>query len=808
MADLIPTRSIQNSRGKIQHRDPLDLESPVAGNGHSITEFVGLREYLAIVRRHLWLVLGILVVCVSYTANRARKEKPLYRASSAVRLIDARRAITGDMTAMTSPVPFSYAIDAMESQIQVLRSEATATAAVDLKGLRLIPQDQQDWIDEITAVLVADAPSTRQVNLIFSSDSFRLESNGRGASASYGQSAQIDGVGVVVSAKPAAERAEFDVVTRPMAVSHALSGLSAAERGKTDMIELSYVGTAPKEAQRVINAMTEAFQLQSTSGAQDLSRRRRIFLEGQLRQADSALSQATSAFTAFRSGRRVFSSTNRGGAEEAGLMTLNATRADLDAEKTTYETLLARAQKLDPPNSGSLRALVAAPGIAANPVVQQLYGELTSYERKRDSLMSGGAAPTNPDVVTISSRIPVATASLLDAVGGQIQTLEARISALDRLRASGSVQIAAAPAAESEEQELSDRVLTIRSTTAQLQSELQKAKMAEAVEAGQVQIVQLAASPGYRVPTGHARKLLIGVLVGMMLGFGAAVIADTLDRSIRKRSDIEKLLGVPGLGVIPRLPQSPNRGQRIRRALPGAARARSEDSASRAARELVTVSESRSVAAEAFRTLRTNLMFSQAVGVIRTLVVTSASPGEGKTTTASNLAVSFAQQGMRVLLIDADLRRARLHRLFEIPREPGFSDFILGRSTEEEVTSSTAVPNLYVIPSGILPPNPVELLGGERTAKCLAALTEGYDLVLLDTPPLLAASDAAVLSTVANGVMVVLRAGATDIAAAQQAVEQLTSIGARVVGAVLNDPDTQVPAYGAYYKYDYSSVEA
>jgi capsular exopolysaccharide synthesis family protein len=121
------------------------------------------------------------------------------------------------------------------------------------------------------------------------------------------------------------------------------------------------------------------------------------------------------------------------------------------------------------------------------------------------------------------------------------------------------------------------------------------------------------------------------------------------------------------------------------------------------------------------------------------------------------------------------------------------------------VTKATEVRGLYVIPSGKLPPNPAELLGSEQARNTLTALTEGYDLVVIDTPPLLAASDAAILATLANGVIMVLRAGATESAAAQQSLQQLTSVGARIIGAVLNDPDTQVPKYGAYYKYDYST---
>jgi capsular exopolysaccharide synthesis family protein len=160
---------------------------------------------------------------------------------------------------------------------------------------------------------------------------------------------------------------------------------------------------------------------------------------------------------------------------------------------------------------------------------------------------------------------------------------------------------------------------------------------------------------------------------------------------------------------------------------------------------------------------------------------------------------------MRVLLVDADLRRAAVHRLFSIPREPGLSDLVLGYETEEAVTRATSVSGLYVIPAGKLPPNPSELLAGDGMRKTIATLTEGYDVIVLDTPPLLAASDAAIIATLADGVIMVIRAGKTDIAAALQSTQQLNSVGARVVGAVLNDPDAQVPKYGAYYQYEYST---
>ncbi|HSH45336.1 MAG TPA: CpsD/CapB family tyrosine-protein kinase, partial [Longimicrobiales bacterium] len=186
---------------------------------------------------------------------------------------------------------------------------------------------------------------------------------------------------------------------------------------------------------------------------------------------------------------------------------------------------------------------------------------------------------------------------------------------------------------------------------------------------------------------------------------------------------------------------------------------------------------------------------------IQRLVITSASEAEGKTTTAANLAVTFAQQGVRVLLVDCDLRRPQIHNTFGVLRSPGITELVLGHDTAADAVRETAVEGLHVLPSGTLPPNPSELLGGERVQEVLDDLGRGYDMVILDTPPLLAASDAAILGSRSDGVVLVVRAGQTEKGAAQQAVEQLHVVGARILGAVLNDPDAKVPQYGGHYYY-------
>jgi tyrosine-protein kinase Etk/Wzc len=695
--------------------------------------------------------------------------------------------------------------DPIESQIQVLMSGAVASVAVDLKGLRLVPAEGNQFVDEITDINVSDSATANLISLRFGNSAVSMRSGARSTTGPYGAPLEVDGVRLTVTRKPAVDTASLRIVPKESAIAIASSGFSANSRPRTDILDLSYTGFDPWQAKRLANAMAEAFKVHNATSAKDLSSRRRKFLENQLRQTDSMLAVAQGAYTSYRSGRQVFSSVQRAGAQESNLIDIDTKRAELSAEKATYVRLLAQARESNN-SSQALRVLASSPGIAANPVVQQFYSQLENLQNTRDSLMNNGAATTNPDVVAITSLIPTTAEKMLDAVESQIQSIQARIDAFDRLRATGASRISEAPAAEVREQDLVGQVQSIQQMQRQLQDELQRAKMNEAVEGGQVEIVQLATSPGYQIPTGKQRKLMMGGLVGFIIGCVAAILLDGLNASVRKRSDIERLLGIPSLAVIPRLPNSP-RQTPVARALPRLYSGQSSQTL-RHEHDLVTVYSVRSPASEAFRTLRTNLMFSQSVAAMRTLVVTSASPHEGKTTTASNLAVSFAQQGLRVLLVDCDLRRSRLHRVFGLPREPGLTDLVLGYRDEEAVTHATSTPGLYVIASGKLPPNPAELLGSDPARKTFASLIEGYDLVVIDTPPLLAASDAAILATIANGVVIVLRAGATQTAAAQQSVQQLHAVGARIVGAVLNDPDTQVPRYGAYYKYDYSAAEA
>lgn len=802
MAEIVPYRP--NARSATQ-RDPTGAPPGYPeGYPEPQSESAGIREYFSIVRRQIWLVIAVLIIVVGPTIYGVTQARPRYRAVSTIRLTDSRRNLAGS-TAGNPYEVISRETDILQSQIQILSSQAVAAEAVDMSGLRLTPVAGRPFVDELTDVRVADNAAADSIALTFAPSGVTASTRRTHASAPYGSPVDIEGVSFTVSKQPAIAATSFRVVPRAAAIGEALGGFGANPRPKTDIIDLSYIGYEPHQARRITNAMAQAFQAHNASTSQQQSRRRRIFLEGQLRVTDSMLRAATGAYSSYRSREQVFNSQAKASAQESRLVDLDVKRAQMDADKRTYESLVGQAQRTGDATDANLRVLVSSPGIAANPVITQLYGQLTSYENARDNLMIAGAAPTNPDVMAINSRISATGSKLISAVRSQIQSLNAQIAALDNLRSSSSSQIAAAPVAATAETQLAQQVQNVQKMADELQSELQRAKMAEAVEAGEVEIVDLASVPYGAIASGAPRKVALGIIVGLLLGVGLAVVVDGMNTSIKKRTDIERMLQVPGLAVIPRLARPRNADRKVRRALPRRT-GNGKGPVNKSTQELVTVTDFRSASAEAYRTLRTNLIFSQSVQALRTIVVTSASPGEGKTTTAANLAVSFAHHGMRVLLLDCDLRRGRLHKIFQIAREPGITELVLGREEYEAVTRETSVTGLYVIPSGTLPPNPSELLGGDRMRQVMAALSEAFDLIVIDSPPLLAASDGAILATLSDGVVVVLRAGSTESEAAQQAIQQLYSVGARVVGAVLNDPDAKVPRYGGYYHYEYAGA--
>jgi capsular exopolysaccharide synthesis family protein len=218
--------------------------------------------------------------------------------------------------------------------------------------------------------------------------------------------------------------------------------------------------------------------------------------------------------------------------------------------------------------------------------------------------------------------------------------------------------------------------------------------------------------------------------------------------------------------------------------------------------DMILLKNPKSHAAEAFRTLRTNIQFSSLDDEIKTIVVTSTQPGEGKSTVISNLAVTMAQSGKKVLLIDCDLRKPTIHKKLGLSNQDGLTSLLAKEKKLEEVVQTTNVNNFYVLTSGPIPPNPAELLGSKRMKTFIAEIKEYFDAVLFDAPPVLAVTDAQILSTLCDGVMLVAAYGQAEKQGVLRAKEAINKVGGKILGAVINKIPSNSKSY-YYYNYEY-----
>jgi len=388
----------------------------------------------------------------------------------------------------------------------------------------------------------------------------------------------------------------------------------------------------------------------------------------------------------------------------------------------------------------------------------------------------------------------------LDYYGQQIERLQAQIAELE-----------SSPPSE----EIDQRILELRqelirnqslrvevlSSLAQTQASLASGEDTPSVDTAVV--VDEAPLPREPLPRKIPQYILFALAASLGLGVGLAFLLEYLDYTVKTPEELDSVYGLATLGVIGVIEGGDRRGTRRK--------------------QIVTLTDPRSPIAEAFRALRTNIQFASPDQPVRSLLITSAGPSEGKTLTAANLAVSLAQGGSRVILVDTDLRKPRLHRLFEVPKEPGFTNLVIDQPISdfgfrnsdlpnlqspvsnlqplEGYLRRTEVENLWVLPCGTVPPNPAELLGSPRAAQVMEQLKAHADVVVYDSPPAATVTDAVILASRVDGVIQVVQAGHTRRDLVRQGRVVLEKVGARVLGPVLNRVSLSDLGYYSYYYY-------
>ena len=363
----------------------------------------------------------------------------------------------------------------------------------------------------------------------------------------------------------------------------------------------------------------------------------------------------------------------------------------------------------------------------------------------------------------------------IDALKEQIAVKQTEINAIGK---------ATDPAGESELARLQTELTQLRQSLTYLLQSYENIRLAEAQSTSNIVVVEPATLPLLPIRPRTVQNTLLGALVGLLLSIGLVFLIEYLDDRIRSPEQIDKTLKLPVVGLIAKMGNG----------YQGTGK-----------RHLIAVREPRSPVVEAFRSLRTNIQFAGVDQPVRTLLVTSAGPAEGKSTVAANLAVVMAQAGLKVTLIDCDLRRPTLHKQFGQVNRAGLTDMILRDPSQwSGLTSASGVPNLSLLLSGSLPPNPSELLGSKRMHQLVHYLHQFNDIVIIDAPPLLPVTDALVLAPLTDGVVLVIDHGGTRIGEALQGKVQLDQSGARILGAVMNKIPTGRRGYSYYYRHYYT----
>jgi capsular exopolysaccharide synthesis family protein len=743
-----------------------------------------IRDIFAATRRRKFPALAIFAVVVGVGTWKTMTEERIYVAPITVRVTEHTETPMAGVP-VSSP-DYDFRVDPLVSEQQVLKSKLIASRTAQVAGARLVVIQPQHlilstFVGENPPVVDSNAPDA-DYRLTLSDSTYLIrQGTTRYGPVHYGTPLKAGGIAITVVGRPHIKAREVVLRVTPLdyAAADLQSKIATRVLPQTDIIEISVFGNDPVRTRDMANDLAQVYADYSREQGLLIAQARSDFIRQALDEQGRQLSKAQDSLKRFQENNQ----SSDVGAEATSILKsiydYDGKRGELTLEQRVYQQLVGKLAQTDTTDD-EMRKLVGTEAVKDNRAVGDLYQHWFDLERTRQQLMLSRNG-RNRDVQAIDSSIAVTKENLQVASGLYLQSLAARIASIDSNIAVLRHDAERFPPLVAQQARLDENVHTMQTGYENLLAQYQLSRIGESAETGRVRVIDAAELPTIPVSPHRRRSILLSAVIGIALAIAGAALLDRFDDSVQTPDEIRDRLHLALLGSIPRVRNTP-----------------AHDAA-----RLVTHVEPQSLVAEAFRSLRTNIAFARAHQDLRTIVVTSAAPGDGKSTIAVNLATTFAQQGQKTLLIDADLRRAVIDRTFDIPRSPGLTEFLIGSHALEAVARETDVPNLFILPSGHFPPNPSELLGSPQMRAGLEAATRAFDMVLIDSPPVLAVTDASVLSALVDGTIIVVRLGVSARDAVSRSVAQLRVVNGRILGAVLNAVDFRSSAYHGGYGYYY-----
>lgn len=768
------------------------------GYGNESANGVHLREIMRIIRKRKWLVAVIVAIATILVTIEVFRTPSVYRSEGS---IEVQRDSPMIVKAKDQVVQFEDS-DSLNTKKVIFLSRPLMEDVVILLQL-----DQNSKFTE----------SMRKKSIM---DAVR-EISGRASSQMAGSDKQ-DEDRVIASQSIVLESRTADESKRLAPYVNVLRNRFKVEpEPLTNIMNISFEHTDPELAAAIVNTSIKNFMERTWGRRTERFTSTSDWLERSTRDLKSKVSQAESALAEYTKRNEIFSTDGKQSltAEKLSGLSVQLMKAETDR--------MLKGSLYDEVKRGRVNQVPEAFSDIKTATLKQKLGEL-QIEQSQLSVRFG---PENPKVAEVEEKIKVLQGQIADNQRSFEEKLKTDYERSVREEAELRRSLDVAKTETVQQNQASIRFATLQAeldTARGLYTEfLNKTKQADLqlVEQHQnLKVVETAEVPSLPIGPQRFRTIVVGLLVSLIGAIGLAFFLEYLDNTVKSVEDIERVAQLPTLAVIPAIstvaPRAMAEKKRSdsRQALsvsPNEGRALTGSFAAAGAQgkltKLVTLDQLSSVV-EAYRMLRTSVLLSAAGNPPKTILFTSGQPGEGKTTTAINTAISLSQLGSSVLLIDADLRRPTVHRVFKMGQSQGLSTFLSRQVEIDPLINKLWVPNLSVLPCGPIPPNPAELISSERMRLLLKELGQKYDHILIDSPPLINVTDPVILSTMVDGVILVVQAGRSTRDIVRRARQELGSVGAKIFGVVLNNLDIKREGYDSYLStygsYGYGEKQA
>src|SRR6266403_2142971 len=736
---------------ELQPGEPAEFLRPIGSTLYNVptSQESTMREYLRVLIKRKWMVIGVVVGIFMAVAVASLRQTPIYEAASQIVI---NKADSNLITFKDSvPVVDYYDQSDLDTEVRILQS--------DLMAMQVIRQLNLDKRPEF-----GGHADQKQPNLV--ADPLQTDSNR-------------------TSALLGSFRGNLHVTLIP----------------NTRIIEIHYTSTDPQLAASAVNTLAATYVEQNFKTKFESTMQASDWLSKQLVDLQMKVETSQEKLVRYQKEHEILGIDEKQNITTEKLDELNKEMTMAESDRMEKEAVFRQTQSNDPVAVAAAIVSDTAGGgsVAGSALLDKLREQQASLKIQVAEL-STQFGPSYPKVAQLNNQLKEIDRQLQTETNKAVDHLKGRYqAALQRenmLR--GSFEKQKQEANKLNESAIEYSILkrdldSNRTLYEGLLEKLKEAGVTAGLRSNNFRIIDAARVPTSPSEPNIPRNLSFALVLGVISGVGLAFLLESMDNSVRTPEQAQAISGLPSLGMIPLGSKSANHGATGKRlAL----------TASKEVVETVTMIRPQSQMAESYRALRTSLLLSNLGAPPKVIMVTSARPQEGKTTTSINTAIVLAQKGVRVLLVDADLRRPSIHKTLGMGPRSGLSNVLTGSANlEQAITVSPILPNLFILTAGSPPPNPAELLASSNMKDVLDELREQFDHVVIDTPPTLSVTDAAVLSPRVDAIILVIRSGQTTKQALRRARDILMQVNAHVTGVLLNAVDLTSPDYYYYYEY-------